>query len=545
MRKSMLQIIKQSVTNILRKKDRINIIENREDRQHVPPVKFSNDMEYNFQMIKSCLGKSDDLKHRCLEISTLPGLKAMVIYIETISDGNKLESSVLTPLTQSLGQRSPKERRFLHSNIEDLIKTVLSNSDISYIEDVAKAAEEILSGNGLLLIHNHSKSISVKIARAASKKFAEPQTEKVVKGPQQGFVEDLDVNISLIRKRIKSPNLVVKGLKIGRQSHSETRVFYMDNITDMTIVDELFNRLKRINVDGAVGSGAIDEYISDTPSCLFPTTFSTERPDRVQAMLLEGRIAILFDNSPFAIVVPTVVSDFFISSDDYYQNPFFATFGRFIGYLGGFMLTFLPSIYIALTTYHQEMFPTALALTIAGARAGVPLPAFLEALIMEISFEALRQAGTRLPTHIGQAVSIVGALIIGQAAVEAGLVSSTVVIVVATTAIFSFTMPYTNFSLGLRLTRFAMMALAATLGIYGIMTGALLLALKLISLRSFGVPFLLPFAPVSLKDMKDWVARFPQWAITSRSSYIVKENNTKKSKDLKPKPLTNERVRKS
>lgn len=540
MKKSMLQIIKEVISKITSKDNKISVSKNAKDHENIQSAKFSHHLDKNVHMIKSYLGDSDDISFRYLQISTLPSIKAVVVFIGTLIDDNTLESSVLAPLTQGLGEKPVEERTYLYSHINSLIDGTLSNSNISSIQDVSKAIEKVLSGNSILLIHNYPTAVSISISKDALREYAEPQTEKVIKGPQEGFVEDIDVNVLMIRKRIKSPNLIIKRFKIGRESKSEIRVVYINSIADFSIVEELFTRLKRIDVDGVVGSASIEEYINDTPTNLFQTTFYTERPDRTQAMLLEGRIAILYDGSPFIIIVPSIVSDFFISSDDYYQSPYFSTFSRLVGYLGAFMLTFLPAIYIAITTFHQEMLPTRLALTVAGARSGVPFPSFVEALIMEIAFEALRQAGTRLPTHVGQAVSIVGALIIGQAAVEAGLVSSAVVIVVAATAIFSFTIPYTNFSLSLRLTRFLMMALAATLGIYGIMTGALILGLNLISLRSFGVPFMIPFAPLSLQDMKDWVVRFPQWAITKRSPYIVKENINKKAKNLKPQSSSTE-----
>ncbi|WP_051569177.1 spore germination protein [Alkaliphilus transvaalensis] len=497
---------------------------------------LSNKLDSNVTLIKTYLGHSVDLKVRSFLIPTVPSIGASVVFLDTMVEDQLLESSVIAPLTTGLSLHSEDERASLSIHIDSLIEKALSNSLVNSYENVTDVIDQILLGQGILLIDNYSKGISIKINRGPLRDFAEPKTEKVIKGPQQGFVEDIDVNVSMIRKKIKSSNLVVNQCKIGKESRSELRVIYLNNIADSSIVEELFQRLDRINIDGLINSSSIEECLTDSPSNLFQTTFCTERPDRTASLLLEGRIALLFDGSPIVIIVPSIISDFFISTEDYYQNPYFATFSRFIGYIGAFMLTFFPSIYIAITTFHQEVLPTRLALTIAGARSGVPFPAFLEALLMEIAFESLRQAGTRLPTHVGQAVSIVGALIIGQAAVEAGLVSSAVVIVVAITAIFSFTIPYTNFSLSLRLTRFFMMALAATLGIYGIMTGAFMLALNLISLRSFGVPFMVPFAPLSLQDLKDWFVRFPQWSITKRSSHIVKGNNSRKSRNMKPNP---------
>ncbi len=504
-------------------------------------IHFSADLEKNIDIIQSFLSESDDIFFKTFQIATLPSIKATVVFIESLVDRSVLESSTLSPLTQGIGERPIEERTVLFSDVESLIEKLLVNINIAFYQDAQRAVDAILKGDGILLINGYTKVVSIGISKLPTRKYAEPKTERVVKGPQQGFVEDIAPNVAMIRSRIKSPNLVVKGLHLGRESKSEIRVLYMDNIADLSIVEELFKRLKRIDVDGIMGSSNIEEYITDAPTSLFPTIYYTERPDRVQAMLLEGRIVIVYDGSPFVIVVPAIISDFFTTSEDYYQNFYFTTFNRLLGYFGALVLTFLPSVYIAITTFHQEMLPTRLALTLAGTRAGVPYPAFVEALLMEIAFEALREAGTRLPIHMGQAVSIVGALIIGQAAVEAGLVSPAVVIVVATTAIFSFTMPYNNFTLGLRLVRFINMALAATLGIYGIMTGALIIALKLISLRSFGVPYMIPFAPICLQDMKDWVLRFPQWSITKRSSHIVNKNITKKANNLKPNPPNNER----
>ncbi|AOT73140.1 hypothetical protein Gferi_14810 [Geosporobacter ferrireducens] len=498
-------------------------------------------MDKNINILQSFLCESDDIVFRTFQITTLPSIKAAVVFIESLVDTSELESSVLSPLTLGIGEKSLEERKVLSSDTAALIEKNLININISFYQQAEMAIDEILKGNGILLINGFPKAISIDISKIIGKKHAEPKTEKVVKGPQQGFVEDIATNIAIIRRRIKSPHLAIKALQLGRVSKSEVKVLYLDNIADLSIVEELFRRLKRIDVDGIMGSSMIEEYITDSPVNLFPTTYYTERPDRVQAMLLDGRVAIVYDGTPFVIVIPAIVSDFFTTPEDYYQNYYFSTFNRLLGYFGALILTFLPSIYIAFTTFHQEMIPTRLALSLAGTKAGVPYPAFVEALIMEFSFEALREAGIRLPIHMGQAVSIVGALIIGQAAVEAGLVSPTVVIIVAITAIFSFTMPYNNFSLSLRLIRFINMALAATLGIYGIMTSALIIALSLTSLRSFGVPFMVPFAPLSLQDMKDWVLRFPDWSITKRSPHIVNNNITKKAKNLKPSPSGNER----
>ncbi|SES68830.1 spore germination protein [Anaerobranca gottschalkii] len=494
--------------------------------------KVGKDLKGNIEKIKKYLGKSDDFKIKDFYIGTCPPLKGALIYLSSMVDNKSLEHSIIKPLQQI------ENPLLLEGKVsfDNLILSTIPNGDCKELQDYQSIIKEILKGKGLLLIEGFSKGLVVEVGKSSDKTHTEPKTEKVVKGPQEGFVEDIEVNTWMIRKRIKSPHLIMKSKEIGRQTSTEVRVMYMDNIADLTIVEELFSRLEKIDIDGPLGSAAIEEFINDSPRNIFNTTFYTERCDRLVAMLLEGRIGILVDGTPFAVVIPAVISDFFITTEDYYLNYYFATFNRLIGYIGAFIVLFLPSIYIAFTSYHQEMIPTRLALTIAGTRAGVPYPAFMEAFLMELAFEGLRQAGTRLPTYVGQAVSIVGALIIGTAAVDAGLVSPAVVIVVATTAIFSFTIPYTNFSLGIRLWRFFNMILATVLGIFGVMTGFLLLFLNLLSLRSFGVNFMVPFAPLSIRDLKDWFFRFPSWAITTRSNQIVRENFTKGGEELRPQP---------
>lgn len=514
--------------------------ENNNEYEEEKPIPITENLEDNIKIIKALL-MSDDVVFRNVEIATPKSTKGTLVFIESMVNQDVLEATVFAPLTKNIRELSFDRKTHFHLNIESLLNNVLTNSNISYYRDATAAIDQVLAGDGALFIHGYSKAIVFNIAKTEAKESAEPNTEKVVKGPQQGFVEDLSNNIRMLRRRIKSPHLVVKKLTLGRESKTEIGVAYLNNIVDFSIVEELFIRLNRIDVDGIKGSSNIEEYINDASRNLFPTTFFTERPDRVQSMLLEGRIAIICDQSPFVIVVPAIITDFFSSTEDYYLNFYFATFNRILRYLGSFMVMFLPGIYIAVSTFHHEMIPTRLALTLAGTRAGVPYPAFVETLLMETAFEALREAGIRLPTHIGQAVSIVGALIIGQAAVEAGLVSPAVVIVVAATAIFSFTMPFTNFSLSLRLSRFFIMALAATLGIYGLMAGGLIIALNLVSLRSFGIPFMIPFAPYNLQDMRDWVFRFPQWAIPKRSSQISKKNISKIASHLEPHPPNNNR----
>ncbi|KAB3531089.1 spore germination protein [Alkaliphilus serpentinus] len=502
-------------------------------------IGFTLSLKENIDIIKSLLSHSDDIIIRHFKIPTIPSIEGAIVFIKSIVDLKLVESNILAPLMLGLKDQSSEELGYFHANIKALLEENLSSHSIESYNDAKAAVLEALGGNGIIFVDGFPAGITVAIGKGSNKESAEPQTERVVKGPQQGFVEDSSVNLAMIRRRIKSTDLVIREFQLGKETKSNIVVAYLKTIAEPAIVDEVLNRLDDVgrNVDGITSTGGIEDYITDNPLSLFQADFSTERPDRASAMLLEGRIAIIYDGSPFVLMAPSIVADFFSTSEDYYLNFYFATFNRLIRYFGALVVMFLPAIYVAVTTYHQEMLPTRLALTLAGTRSGVPYPAYFEALFMEMAFEALREAGIRLPTHIGQAVSIVGALIIGQSAVEAGLVSPAVVIIVATTAIFSFTIPFSNFSLGLRLTRFINMTLAALLGIYGIIAGFLFIGLTLSSLRSFGVPFMAPFAPTNLQDMRDYFLRLPQWAIKKRSSHVAnKQNLTKKQDHLKPQP---------
>jgi spore germination protein KA len=338
---------------------------------------------------------------------------------------------------------------------------------------------------------------------------SEPTTEVNIRGPQDSFNESIATNVSLIRRRLKSPKLWLESMRIGTVSQTEVSIMYLKGIAEDRLVDEVKQRLKDIRIDAVLESGNIEELVQDATYTPFPTVFNTERPDVASGNLLEGRIAVLVDGSPNILILPTTFSQFFKAAEDYYQRFDFAVFMRIIRYFSFFILLLLPSSYIAVTAYHHEMIPTPLAINLLAQREGVPFPVVFEALMMEIAFETMREAGTRMPRAVGQAVSIVGAVVLGQAAVEAGIVTAMMVIIVSFTGIASFTMPGFTLSTSARLIRFPMMMAAALLGFYGVIMAVILLVAHMASLRSFGIPYLSPFAPFGLRHQKDSILRFP------------------------------------
>lgn len=396
------------------------------------------------------------------------------------------------------------------SNLLDLLAAnVIPISPILRIGSLSALTDALLRGHAVLLVDGYSEALGMNAAGWPMRDVKEPTNENEIRGPRESFIEDLSTNIALIRRKINDVQLRFDRMELGKETKTQLCLAYMKGVAPDSLIEEVKSRIGQIRTRGILESNYIEEWIQDHPKSLFPQIDITEKPDRAAAMLLEGRVAILTDGTPFVLMAPTVFLQLFTTSGDYYLNFWFASFLRLLRLTGFLVSLVTPALYIAVTTMHQEMFPTPLALRIAGARADVPFPAIVEALILETAFELLREAGIRLPKVAGQAVSIVGALIIGQAAVEAGIVSPIMVIVVAITGISSFSLPSYGLASAVRLIRFPLMILASILGIPGITVALLALLTYLASMKSFGVPFLSPLSNTMYSDWKDTLIRLP------------------------------------
>jgi spore germination protein KA/spore germination protein len=323
-----------------------------------------------------------------------------------------------------------------------------------------------------------------------------------------------------LRRKIRTPKLKMKPLTVGRESNTSLVICYMDDIVDPTLVEEVEQRLKKVDIDAILESGYIEELIQDSTLSPFPQIQYTERPDSVAAAILQGRVAILVDGTPMVLLVPFVFWEFLQANEDYYERFHIATLIRWLRFVFLLLSLTTPAFYVAILSFHQDMLPTSLMLSIAAAREAIPFPAIIEALIMEVTFEALREAGIRLPKAVGSAVSILGALVVGQAAVQAGIVSAPVVIVVSITGIASFTIPRYNGAIAVRMLRFPIMIAASIFGILGILASLLLMVGHLSNLRSFGVPYLSPIGPLSSQDLKDVFVRAPWPYLGDRPAYL-------------------------
>lgn len=471
------------------------------------PSVISGNMEKQLARIRTESGDSPDIVIRRLKLGGQPEDNCAIVYLNGLSDPQMVNHFVMESLLHVNPDLLNKEdpEAMLKRIMEDGLAMGESRTMTEW-NDIMLA---ILSGDTAILIEGSEKAIVAGTQGGEWRSVTEPTSQLVVRGPKDSFVESIATNISLIRRRMKSPDLWLETMKIGSVTHTHVAIMYVKGKADPEIVKEIKERIHGIKIEGILESAYIEEFIQDKTVTPFPTIYNTERPDDAAGKLLEGRIIVLVDGTPFVLVLPTVFVHFFQSPEDYAQRFDIAIVMRIVRYLCFIILILGPSVYIALTTFHYEMVPTLLLISLVAQREGVPFPAFVEAMLMEIVFEILREAGVRMPRAIGQTVSVVGALILGQAVVEAGLITPAMVIVVALTGIASFAIPAYNLSIAGRLIRFGFMVLSGMFGFYGLTLGLIVLVAHMNSLRSFGEPYLAPISPFRYKSQKDAVLRMP------------------------------------
>lgn len=483
------------------------------------PQAVSKILDENLAQIQTILGAGWDIKIHTFLFGKDEKFKGALIYIDGLADIPTINESILKPFLMNIQPLADTVRTM------DMIKqAVLCTGGISEVRTLSELINGCLSGNTALLSHGLDSGLLINTKGYEKRAVAEPQTEVVVRGPREGFTEDLRTNLSLIRRRIKSPLFRIEHTTIGRKTQTDICIAYIDGVANPSVIAKVRSRLSGIDVDSILDSGYIEQYIEDAPLSIFATIGNTEKPDVAAAKILEGRVGIIVDGSPFALTVPMLFIESFQTAEDYYVRPLYASIVRMLRYMAYIIAMFAPAIYIALTTFHQEFLPTTLLFTVASAREGTPFPAFVEALIMVFSFEVLREAGLRLPRPVGQAISIVGALIMGEASVSAGLVGAPMVITIALTAVASFVVPgQTNSTTILRLVS---MLLATFLGGFGITMCFLWMLVHLASLRSFGIPYFEGLTPS--RDLEDSYIRMPLWTMTKRPKDIASGDVTRR-----------------
>ena len=489
---------------------------------------ISADIEQSKQAIKDAFSYCDDLKLRQMSIGKNKKITCFICYIE-VNVGNDM-LNVFGRMVNYLDRLEEEEIvRTLQGN-----PFALSDAEpYSYMEDAIRG---VLIGDAVLFVNGFEGALKIPDKGYPKMGITESDTEKVVRGSNESFTESEKANTALIRKRIRNTGLKVKEFQLGVRSFTNVAIVYIEELADPGLVKEVHRRLTEYEIDGVLDSGVLEQLAEESWYSPFPQFHSTRRPDRAAMSVLEGKVVVLVDNSPVALLLPADINSFLKTTDDYYNRFYMATFARLIRYAAAFFSLTLPGLYLAMTNFHTQILPTPLLLSFWEARIGVPFPAALEVILMELSFELLREAGVRLPGAMGNAIGIVGGLIIGQAAVDANLVSPIVVIVVAFTALCSFAIPNEEFAFSFRILKFLLIALSAWLGFFGFLIGVFAILVHVAGLKSFDTPYLTPYVGAQLneyQDEKDSIVRFPLRMLWKRPIYANAHERTKLKKKEK------------
>ncbi len=458
--------------------------------------------------LKEILKDTDDIIYRTIECGKKQKIKMCLIYVDGMTTKEAVSQFAIETLMEFFDLNN-----FEKNTTQELDRiaslTSIATSEISSVDNISTAVNKILSGETMLFIDGSTKAIMISSRGWPMRSISEPVAETLLRGPRDGFNETLKVNITLIRRRIKDPKLKVKYMQVGTKSKTDVAIMYLEDRVNRQVLEELQKRLSKINIEAVLESSYIEELIEDDNYSPFPQVENTQRPDAAASAIYEGRVVIGVDNTPQVLMVPAIMTVFMQSSEDYYERWLSACMIRIVRYLALPITILLPALYVAITTFHPNMLPTGLALYVAASRAKVPFPAWFEASLIEITMELIREAGMRIVGPIGSTIGIVGGLVIGQAAVEAGLISPLVIIIVALTTISSFAIPSYNFSTSLRMLRFVFIILAATLGLFGVSLGICILLTHLCALKSMGVPYMTPFSSFveNKPDLMDTIIR--------------------------------------
>lgn len=484
------------------------------------PSEISKKLSENLAHIKKVynIPKNGDVILREFDIIVKEKvISAFAVFIDGMTDRKVINDNILQPL-MLLSSLDIKDK---DADIAEYVhKHLIPQNQLKVAKEYEKIIDEVNFGGCAVFVDGIDVAFTADVKGWEHRGVERPNTELVIRGPQEGFVEILRMNTALVRKILKDEHLIVENLEIGNKSKTPCALMYIKDICNEELVDEVRKRLKSIKVDYVLDSGEVEQLIEDSPYMPSPQIASTERPDRVASMLAEGKVAIVVHGSPFVLTMPTTFHELIHSPEDSYIRFPYANLLRIIRVLGIVLSLLLPGLWVAVTNYHQEMIPTDLLLAIEATREKVPFPTVVEILIMEISFELIREAGIRIPGPIGPTLGIIGALILGQAAVVANIVSPILIIIVAVTGIGSFAIPSFSLALSFRILRFGYIILGAMAGFLGITTGLFIQGLALVSSKSFGVPFLAPFAPKTAGGLSDEILRAPIWKQEMRPDYV-------------------------
>ncbi|WP_231514765.1 spore germination protein [Oceanobacillus salinisoli] len=509
-------------------------------------VKTENGLKKTVGKLEEIFKSDSDFTVRNLTI--YGEIPAVIIYLNSMVDKDVINQDIAKPLMnlsthQNKSENEDIDNRTIEKDEESFKRSILNKAlyytEVEKEESLANIIEGILRGKTAVIVDGIKEAFLLETAKIDKRGITEPEKEQVIRGPREGLIESLPSNIALLRKRLPVPELRLQSFQIGELTKSKIVLSYIEGITNKKLIKEVERRLNQIQVDRILDSGYVEQFIEDNPRSPFPQVQNTERPEVVAGNLLEGRVAILVDGSPAALIVPATFNQFYQTPEDYNMRFIMATLIRWVRLLALLFSVLMPSLYVALISFHPELIPTAFAVAVTSGRSSVPFPTVVEVLFMEAAMEILREATIRMPKQIGSALSIVGVLVIGEAAVAAGFVSPITVVVIALTSICSFATPAYDMAIGFRMVRFPLLLLTGILGFYGFVLGVLLINNHLISLKSFGVPYMTPVTPMNFGELKDSILRAPLNAMKDRPESLlpIKKKRIKTKQLEKNNPL--------
>ncbi|MDR1533104.1 MAG: spore germination protein [Clostridiales bacterium] len=488
---------------------------------------ISGELDKNIAYLEKTFKDCGDIVKRKFPVGETRRQWVFVIYADNMTDRAELEVNIINSLMISVRYVEPSVEELAGNVFEGLRDGGISSADITETAEMDDVVFAVLSGNTPLLLDGYKKALIISTRKYPTRGVQATDTEVVIQGSKEAFTEVMRMNTALIRRRIRDPNLKIRQLRVGRRSQTDVALVYMEGIVRPQVLGEALKRIERINIDAILDSGYIEQLIEGNWLSPLPQAQVTERPDKSAAAVLEGRIVIIVDNSPFVLIIPATFNTFFQAVEDYYQRWGIMSMLRCLRYTAGVLSVTLPGLYLSATLYHPSMLPTVLIYKLVESRMPVPFPAAIEVLIMDAAFELLREAGVRLPGPIGNTIGIVGGLIIGQAAVEAGLASPIVVIVIALTGICGFAIPHVSLVTGFRLMKYLILIMAAALGLYGFCLASIIILIHMASLKSFGIPYMFPFVSGEVNnygDFKDTLFRVPLFMMKRRPIFAKPDN---------------------
>ena len=485
-------------------------------------MRLTKHLEQNMAAIHEALRDCGDIVER--EFLVGGNGKLIMLYADNFVDLEALRESILETVMLDYQNDRPK------GILEALLEEAIAVSEVKKVTTVAEICDAVFWGDTVLLMDGNDFALQATTKQFPNRGIGKAETEVVVQGPKDAFMEVMAFNIVLTRRRIRDPKLKLKRKKAGNRTRTDIALMYMEDLVRPEILSQVEKQLDDMDVEGLLDSGSVEQLLERRQFSPFPQLQMTERPDKTASALLEGRVVLLADNTPYAILLPATLNTFFQAAEDYYERWEIVSFIRLIRYGAAFLAVTLPGLYIAFAVYHPQLMPTALALKVASTRGAIPFSVIGEVLIMELAFELLREAGIRLPSPVSSTIGIVGGIIIGSAAVEAGIVSPVVVIVAALTGICTFVIPNVSVVSGLRISKYLVIAMAAVFGLFGVWAALLLLLGHLSGLTSYGIPYLYPYCASSVNDDRDW-----------EDSIFRLPPSKKKGRPIFARPIKNER----